>query len=154
MNRKLIFTLILLCLAVVSISGVSAFWPFDSGSDVTVNGVNFHLPKGFDDVKENHFDSPNNYEAYTYENDDAHEYIKICVMDTDLDKQSIYDSLCRKGYGHETVNGKDGVGRISTPGPRYGFFYVENNKYVMVDIPFVYAEEGLQHDELLAQIIK
>ena len=154
MKRKLIFTLIILCLAVVSISAVSAFWPFDSGSDVTVNGVNFHLPDGFDDVKENYLDSPSNYEAYTYENDDAHEYIQICVMDTDLDKQSIYDSLCRKGYGYETVNGKDGVGRISTPGPRYGFFYVENNKYVMVDIPFVYAEEGLQHDELLAQIIK
>lgn len=154
MKGKLIFTFIILCLAFVSITGVSAFWPFDSGSDVTVNGVNFHLPDGFDDVKEDYINTANNYEAYTYSNDDAHEFIKICVMDIDVDKQSIYDSLCSKGYSPEKVNGKEGVGRISTPGPRYGYFYIENNKYVMMDIPFVYADEGLQHEELLAEIIR
>ena len=42
-NKKIILALILL-LAVISISAVSAIWPFDSGSDVTVNGVKFHLP--------------------------------------------------------------------------------------------------------------
>ena len=59
MNRKILFTLAVILLAVTFLSSVNAFWPFDSGNDVTVNGVNFHLPEGFD--VDNPIENPKNY---------------------------------------------------------------------------------------------
>lgn len=154
MNKKIIFILFLSCIAFVSISGVSAFWPFYSGTDVTVNGVNFHLPKGFDEVKEENLDGSSYNEAFTYKNKDNHEFIKIGVSDFSGDEHSLYNSLIKKGFKKEVIDGKEGYGKVYSGGPRYGYCYVDNNKYVMLDIPFVYADEGMQHDELLAEIIK
>lgn len=154
MNKKLIFTFMLLFIAIISLSSVNAIWPFDSGTDVTVNGVNFHLPDGFDDIEKENFDGTTYNEVFTYTNDEHHEFIKICVMDFDGDKNVLYKSLKDKGFKKEIIDGKEGYGRIYSGGPRYGYFYLENNKYVMLDIPFVYADEGMQHDELLAEIIK
>lgn len=156
MNRKLLFTLAMILSAVLLISSVSAIWPFDGGSDVTVNGINFHLPDGFNHVEKEQLNSNSNsyYEAYTYDNENNHEFIKICVVDFDGDETSLYNSLIKQGFTQKTINGKEGYGRIYSGGPRYGYGYVENDKYVILDIPFVYADEGLQHDELLAEIIK
>lgn len=154
MNKQIIFVLILLFMAVISISTVSAIWPFDSGSDVTVNGVKFHLPDGFDDVKQDSVNTKNKYEAFTYSNKKNHEFIKIMVMDSDKDKSAIYKSIKNGGTAkQETINGKDGYGELAS-GARYNYYYVDNGKYIMINIPFVYADEGLQHKELLAEIIK
>lgn len=48
MDIKKILLVVLIAVAVVaSVSAVSA-WLFDSGKEVTVNGINFHLPEEFD----------------------------------------------------------------------------------------------------------
>lgn len=154
MNKKLIFTCLVILLAIISLSSASAFWPFDSGSDVTVNGVNFHLPDGFKEVEQETLNTTNYNEAFTYENDENNEFIKIAVMDFDGDANSLYDTFSNQGYQKKVIDGKEGYGMVFTPGPRYGFYYLDNNKYVILDIPFVYAEEGMQHEELLAEIIK
>ena len=73
MNKKLIFTCLMILLVFISLSTASAFWPFDNGNDVTVNGVNFHLPDGFDEVEQKNLDSVNYYEAFTYTNNENHE---------------------------------------------------------------------------------
>lgn len=154
LNKKIFFCLIVLCVTFASIASVSAFWPFDSGSDVTVNGVDFHLPDGFDDVKKYTLDTNKPYEAFTYTNDENHEYIQIAVVDFDGDVNSLDKSLTKEGFIKETVDGKDGYGKIYSGGPRYGFVYLDGNKYVMINIPFVYADEAMQHEDLLAEIIK
>ena len=154
MNKKVLFSLFLFGVVIFSLSTASAFWPFDSGTDVTVNGVNFHLPDGFDEVEPEDLDSVNYNEAFSYTNNENHEYITIGVMDHDGDADSLYSSLISKGYQKEVIDGKEGYGIIYPGGPRYGYCYLDNNKYVVLDIPFVYAEEGMQHDELLAEIIK
>ena len=90
MNRKLLFSLFVFGVVIFSLSSASAFWPFDSGTDVTVNGVNFHLPDGFDDVEQENIDSVNYNEAFSYKNNENYEYIKIAVMDFDGDANSLY----------------------------------------------------------------
>ena len=152
--KKLIFFFLLIFLVIFSLSTASAFWPFDSGTDVTVNGVNFHLPDGFDEVEQENVDSVNYCEAFAYTNNENHEYIKIAVMDFDGDANSLYSSLINNGYKKEVIDGKEGYGMIYSGGPRYGYCYLDNDKYVVLDIPFVYADEGMQHDDLLAEIIK
>ncbi len=154
MNRKLLFSLFVFGVVIFSLSSASAFWPFDSGTDVTVNGVNFHLPDGFDDVEQENIDSVNYNEAFSYKNNENYEFIKIAVMDFDGDANSLYSSLSNKGYQKEVIDGKEGYGMVFPGGPRYGYCYLDNNKYVVLDIPYVYAEEAMQHDELLAEIIK
>lgn len=154
MNKKLMFSLFVFLAVIFSLSSVNAFWPFDSGTDVTVNGVSFHLPKGFDEVEQEHADSVSYNEVFSYKNNENYQFIKIAVMDYDGDANSLYSSLIKKGYQKEIIDGKEGYGKVFSGGPRYGYCYLDNNKYVVLDIPYVYADEGMQHDELLAEIIK
>ena len=110
MNKKVLFSLFLFGVVIFSLSTASAFWPFDSGTDVTVNGVNFHLPDGFDEVEPEDLDSVNYNEAFSYTNNENHEYITIGVMDHDGDADSLYSSLISKGYQKEVIDGKEGYG--------------------------------------------
>lgn len=123
------------------------------GHDVTVNGVSFHLPAGFDEVKENNVDTTLQGEGYTYKNTENYEFIKIGVYTPEKDKSGIYDSLYQNGYSQLTIDGKDGYGKLYS-GLRYAYCYMDGDKYVVLEIPWVYAEEALQHDELLSEIIK
>ncbi len=154
MNKKLIFSLFVFWVVIFSLSSVNAFWPFDSGTDVTVNGVNFHLPDGFDEVEPVKVDTVSHNEAFSYKNNENYQFIKIVVMDYDGDVNSLYSSLSNNGYQKEVIDGKEGYGKVFPGGPRYEYCYLENNKYVVLNIPYVYADEGMQHDELLAEIIK
>ena len=124
-----------------------------SGNDVTINGVGFHLPAGFDESKLVEGDGSLEGECYIYKNNEDRQYIQIGVYNSEKDKSAVYDSLSRHGYSPETINGKDGYGKLSY-GLRYGYCYIDNDKYVVMDIPYVYAEQEMQHDDLLSYLIK
>lgn len=54
MTKKLILLLVLICIAIFSLSSVNAIWPFDGGSDIMVNDVKFHIPDGFEEITSGH----------------------------------------------------------------------------------------------------
>lgn len=144
--------LIIGLVAIIIILALSSFIS-GGGHDVTVNGVGFHLPNGFDEVKENSVDTTLQGESYTYDNNENHEFIKISVYNSERDKSGIYSSLSQKGFSQETIDGKDGYGALSY-GLRYNYCYVDGDKYVILDVPWVYADEGMQHDDVVKEIIK
>lgn len=123
-----------------------------SGHDVTVNGVSFHLPAGFDDVEKVDSDNSLQGEDYIYKNPENHQYIEIGVYDLENDNLDM-NIFSKKGYKQTTIDGKEGYGKLST-GLRYGYTYVDNGKYIIMDVPVVLAEEGMQYEELLSEIIK
>ncbi|WP_407375319.1 hypothetical protein [Methanobrevibacter sp.] len=123
------------------------------GNDFTVNGVSFHIPDGFDEVTKDSLDTDTDFEEYTFKNTKNHEFIRISVVDFTKDESAMYDYFKQKGYKQETIDGKNGYGAMG-PGLRYGYCYIDGGKYVVMDVPWVYDEEGMQHDKLISEIIK
>ena len=108
MNKKIIFSLMILFVVIASVSGVSAWWIFGGGNDVTVNGVNFHLPEGFDVENPVKSESDGNYENTVYKNTETRDTVDIAVNDKFVDDSVIINSLIKKGYEKKNINGKDG----------------------------------------------
>ena len=117
MNRKLLFTLAIILLAVLFMSSVSAFWPFDSGNDVTVDGVSFHLPDGFDVDKPIKSESDATYERTVFQNTENKDTVDIAVDDKSVEDSVIGNSLIKKGFEQKTIDGKEGF---------YKFYLSEN----------------------------
>ena len=145
--KMLVILLVVIIIFLVIISMVTS-----SGHDVTVNGVSFHLPAGFDDVEKVDSDNSLQGEDYIYKNPENHQYIEIGVYDLENDNLDM-NIFSKKGYKQTTIDGKEGYGKLST-GLRYGYTYVDNGKYIIMDVPVVLAEEGMQYEELLSEIIK
>lgn len=156
MNKKIIFALMILCVVVASISTVSAWWIFGGGNDVTVNGVNFHLPEGFDVDNPIKSDIDDTYENIVYKNTETGDTVDIAVDNKVADDSAISNSLIKKGFSQKNIAGKDGFYRmyLST---NVEFAYIDNDKVVSIVVPFVYDKYGdnfMKYDELLAEIIK
>ena len=156
MNKKIIFTLMVLFVVIASASSVSAWWIFGDGNDVSVNGVNFHLPEGFDVDNPVKSESDNTYENTVYKNTENGNTIDIAVDDKSAEDSVISNSLIKKGFKQKNINGKDGFYKmyLSTDTE---FVYIDNDKVVSIVVPFVYDKYGdnfMKYDELLAQIIK
>ena len=124
MNKGLIFILLLFGLLIVSISDASAFWPFDGGSDVTVNGVGFHLPEGFDVDNPVKSESDNTYERTVFKNTENKDTVDIAVDDKSLEDSVIGNSLIKKGFEQKTIDGKEGF---------YKFYLSKNVEFVTVE---------------------
>jgi hypothetical protein len=156
MNKRLIFILLLLGLVIVSISGASAFWPFDGGSDVTVNGVSFHLPDGFDADNPVNSESDNTYERAVFKNAENKDTVDIAVDDKSVEDSVIGNSLIKKGYEQKTIDGKEGFYKFYLS-KNVEFVYIDNDKVISIIVPFVYDQYGdnfMKYDELLGEIIK
>lgn len=155
MNKKLVFTLLMLCIAVVSISTASAFWPFDSGTDITVNGVQLHMLEGFDDVRQDTININTNYEAYTYHNPESHDFISIAVYDNPNSEANTVNNLIDSYYEKINIKGKDVYYKILL-NSRYNYVYLENGKYVSIEVPIVYDDgrNVLDSKEMANEIIK
>jgi hypothetical protein len=137
-------------------SGAYAFWPFDSGSDVTVNGVNFHLPDGFDADNPVKSESDNTYENTVYMNTENKDTVDISVDDKSVDDSVISNSLIKKGFEQKTIDGKQGFYKCYLS-KNVEFVYIDNDKVISIIVPFIYDEYGdnfMKYDELLAEIIK
>lgn len=156
MNKKVLFTLIILLISIASASSVSAWWIFGGGSDVTVNGVNFHLPEGFDVENPVKSDIDDTYENTVYKNTETGDAVDIAVDNKVADDSSISNSLINKGFEQKNIAGKDGFYKmyLST---NVEFVYIDNDKVVSIIVPFVYDKYGdnfMKYDELLSEIIK
>lgn len=156
MNKKAIFALIVLVIMVTSVSGVNAWWIFGGGSDITVNGVNFHLPEGFDADNPVKSKSDATYENAVYENTETKDTVDIVVDDKSIDDSVIRNSLIKKGFEQKNIGGKEGFYKmyLSTD---VEFVYIDNDKVVSIMVPYVYDKYGdnfMKYDELLAEIIK
>ena len=156
MNKKLFFILLLVGLVVVSMSIVNAFWPFDSGIDVTVNGVNFHLPEGFDADNPVKSESDAAYENTVYQNTETKDTVDIAVDDKSVEDWVIGNSLIKKGFEQKTIDGKEGFYKFYLS-KNVKFVYIDNDKVVSIIVPFVYdkyEDNFMKYDEFLAEIIK
>lgn len=154
-NKKIILALILL-LAVISISAVSAIWPFDSGSDVTVNGVKFHLPEGFDTNNPVKTESDTTYGHNIYKNTETRDTVDIVVSNKELEDSVIKNGLIKKGFEQKNIAGKDGLYKFYVD-KKIEFVYIDNDKVVSIIVPFIYDEHGdnfMKYDKLLEEIIK
>ena len=156
MNKKIIFGLIILFVAVASVSGVSAWWIFGGGNDVTVNGVNFHLPDGFDVDHPVKSDIDDTYENIVYENTDHGNTVDIAVDNKVADDSQISNSLIQKGFKQKNIAGKEGFYRMDLS-KNVEFAYIDNDKVVSIIVPFIYDEYGdnfMKYDDFLTEIIK
>ena len=157
MKIKLIVILLIIFLAIISLSGVNAFWPFDGGNDVTVNGVNFHLPEGFDVDNPIKSESDNTYENTVYKNTETKDTVDIVVDDKSVDDSVLGNSLIKKGFEPKTIDGKEGFYKMNMYSKNVEFVYIDNDKVISIIVPFVYDEYGdnlMKYDELLGEIIK
>lgn len=156
MNKKIIFALILLFMAVIFLSSVSAIWPFDNGHDVTVNGVNFHLPDGFDADNPVKSESDSTYGHAIYKDTNTKDTVDIAVSNKELEDSVIKNRLIKKGFEQKTISGKDGLYKFYLD-QKIEFVYIDNDKVVSIVVPFAYDKYGdnfKTYDELLADIIK
>lgn len=156
MNRKLLFTLAIILLAVLFMSSVSAFWPFDSGNDVTVNGVSFHLPDGFDVDKPIKSESDATYERTVFQNTENKDTVDIAVDDKSAEDSVIGNSLIKKGFEQKTIDGKEGFYNFYLS-KNVEFVYIDNDKVISIIVPYIYDNYGdnfMKADEFLAEIIK
>lgn len=152
MKRK-IFALMIIFIAFISISSVSAFWFFDSGNDVTVYGENFHIPDGYDDIQEIELNSSGTYEAFNYTNNENHEFIEIMVLDCPNVNSTIH-SLLEQGYKPTTIDGKEGYYKYFYNIGLVGFSYFENNKRIFLVVPYLHNCDDMQkYDNFLEDII-
>lgn len=156
MNKKVIFTFIILFVAIASISSVSAWWIFGGGNDANVNGVTFHLPEGFDVDNPVKSDSDNTYERTVYKNTENKDTVDIRVEDKSMEDSVIGNSLIKKGYEKKNIDGKDGFYHTNVLSKTVDFVYIDNDKVVSIIVPLVYDQYGdnvKSYEELLSEII-
>ena len=156
MNKKLLTLLILAILAIVSIGGVYAFdlgSLLDDGNTVTVDGVKFKVPDGFEEIISNSTTKYNKtvdniayfseIKNYAYGNDT----LSLSVSKNPNNKATD-DTARRYGGESETINGVDGyleyhpqtVTKFTsgnyiytfTTYPYYTFAYAKDDKLVVV----------------------
>ena len=108
MNKNILFSIIMLFVVIASVSSVSAWWIFGGGNDVTVNGVDFHLPEGFDADNPINAESDATYGRAVYKNSENGNTIDIAVDDQSVDESVIENSLIKKGFEAKNIAGKDG----------------------------------------------
>lgn len=138
MNKKILVVLGIVFLAVISISSVSAFWPFDSGNDVTVYGLNFHIPEGYKETSRHEFTNGEGVDLKEDENDIW--TIEISVSSDRTFKESNY-MVSSFPY---TINDVDGTVYSYKTGNMAFVYYVDDYLVVI---------KGADFDELKEIII-
>ena len=151
MNKKLIFSLIIICIAVVSISSVNAFWPVDSGSDITVNDVKFHIPDGFEEVTSEH-EITKTKEKVVYKNDKEEE-LSITVLNNNAGYKNVKEIKwgTDKLMIEKTISGKEGLASYRAA-PFVFYTYLDNDKLVMMDCPMVF-DDATKYEDFLEKVI-
>ena len=139
MNRKILFTLSLLILAIFAIGSVSAldfgFLSGDSEQTVTIDGIDFKIPDGFtEDADEEVINESNVQSGITYltnsklfEKDDA----IMVILVADYGEYKVTDDIAKEvGGDATTIEGVDGY--LKEDGFFYVFDYAKNDKLVVL----------------------
>lgn len=156
MNKKIILVLLILFLTVSSMSTASAWWIFGGGNDVTVNGLSFHLPEGFDTDNPVSSISKETYENRVYMNTENKDTVEIHVEDKHMEDSDIINYLIQNHYEKQSIDGKEGYYKMDIYTKNVEFIYIDNDKLVSITVPYVYDQYGddfKQYDELLGEII-
>ncbi len=144
-------SIIIIAFVLIVIIGIFSFT--GNGGDVSVYGVGFHIPDGYNEVKEQEVDGVG--ESYEYINNENHDVIFITVKDTNASDISQLRFNYPSVKQHTVIDGKEGLlAMTSGTGVRNHFFYIENGKLIHINAPFTDVGSGLSDEELLAQIIK
>lgn len=162
MVKKVLFALLIAFVLCVSISNVNASWFFDEGQDVNVNGVNFHIPQGFNMTS--YFDVGEEGHIYssraTFKNNEYNEGFVILVYTSPNTTMSIQDFIYNFFNSDvvltdKSISGKNGViasGEYNNQRTvTYG--YCENNKVVFIECSYSF-HDGAKYDNVLSEIIK
>ncbi len=141
-------------MAISFMSAVSATWFFDGGKDITVNGLNFHIPEGFEEDSDKYEVTDKN-ERVQYKNGDNDilgiQVTNLANPDTTSAKQ--LDFGVHKGaMVKKSISGKDGFVSFEYRGLA-GYYYVEDGKLVTISSSFVLGD-GTAYDAFLAEVIK
>lgn len=139
LNRKILFTLSLLILAIFAIGSVSAldfgFLSGDSEQTVTIDGIDFKIPDGFtEDADEEVINESNVQSGITYltnsklfEKDDA----IMVILVADYGEYKVTDDIAKEvGGDATTIEGVDGY--LKEDGFFYVFDYAKNDKLVVL----------------------
>lgn len=139
MNKKILFTLSLVILAVFAIGSVSALdLNFLSGSSeeiVTIDGIDFKIPDGFkEDSDEEVINESNVQGGVTYltnsklfEKDDT----VMVILVADYGEYEVTDEIAKEvGGDATTINGVDGY--LKEDNFFYVFNYAKNDKLVVL----------------------
>ena len=139
MNRKILFTLSLVILAIFAIGSVSAldlgFLSGDSEQTVTIDGIDFKIPDGFtEDSDEEVINESNVQSGITYltnsklfEKDDA----IMVILVADYGEYKVTDDIAKEvGGDATTIEGVDGY--LKEDGFFYVFDYAKNDKLVVL----------------------
>lgn len=152
MNKKLIFLLVLICIAIFSLSSVNAIWPFGGGSDIMVNDVKFHIPDGFEEITSGH-EITKSKEKVTYQNDKK-EKLTITVVNNNAGYKNVKEmnwGADRAVMVEKTISGKDGLASYRYT-PLVFYTYIDNDKLVMIDCPFVF-DDATKYEDFLEKVI-
>lgn len=159
MNKKIIFGLIVIGVVVASISTVSAWWIFGGGTDVTVNGVDFHIPDGFESsqlVGSN----PKTDADFTLSSDDGKKalaFIHIRVSDN-VSPSSEFGQYLSYDNNVVTINGKEcHVSDFYDANGAYGIgcAYEVDNKAVQLNVHYTAEyDKDISYKDVLGEIIK
>lgn len=139
LNKKILFTLSLVILAIFAIGSVSAFdlgfLSGDSEETVTIDGIDFNVPDGFtEDADEEIVNESNVRSGITYltnskcfENGDT----VVVILVADYGEYKVTDDIAKEvGGDATTINGIDGY--LSEDGFFYVFNYAKNDKLVVL----------------------
>lgn len=143
---------IIIIIAVVIIL-IGAFSFVMGNGDVTVNGISFHIPNGYDKVEEVNLDEGVEGEGFTYTNDETHDFIKIEVRNVDMDDINDLKINFPAVKQSKTINGKEGILAMDSQS-RNHFYYLEGDKLVCINAPFVELVTGKNDEDVIADIIK
>ena len=144
-------SIIIIIVALIILIG--AFSMVMGNNDVTVNGISFHLPNGYNKVKEVTLDEGVKGESFSYSNDENHEFIKIEVRNVDMkDIKNLKINFPAKKES-KTIKGKDGILAMDSKS-RNHFYYLEGDKLVCINAPFVETVTGNNNEDVISNIIK
>ena len=144
MDRKILFGIMLVFMAIFAISSVSAFdlgfLGFgDENETVTIDGIDFNIPAGFEEDKdysaENGTDLGDDFTFTTngkmYIKDDTAVYLLV----GQLDDVEIVDAVLKEIGGNKTkINGVDGylIGVENENVPLFAFYHEKDDKIVLI----------------------
>lgn len=146
MNKKIILVLIVIVAIIAAI-----FLMSNNGTEVTINDIKFNVPDAFKDTVTKH-EKTADQEVYNYESKDG-DTISIGVINTNQNSISdLFPDYKSKGMTSDTIDGKEGYVAWDYQ-PAMGFYYVKNDKLVVLAVPYYCEETNQDYKELMEEII-
>ncbi|WP_407424655.1 hypothetical protein [Methanobrevibacter sp.] len=143
--------ILIIVIALIVIIGIFS-WVFSS-NDVSVYGVNFHIPNGYNEIEQQPL-TKGVGESFSYSNKEYHEDIYITVKDTNASDISQIKFNYPSVKTNAVIGGKEGILAMTGTGVRNHFLYIENGKLIHIDVPFTDPQNNLHDEDVIAEIIK